>query len=68
MNDKIYVALTQNELMIIGNILNEALGGAQPIAAKEFHTLIGATRDEAQELRKKLLTEYRENFPHAPLT
>ncbi|MEK7583328.1 MAG: hypothetical protein AAB483_02925 [Patescibacteria group bacterium] len=44
------IKLTKNELVMVNNALNEILRGPDAIEEWEFHTRIGATREEAEKL------------------
>jgi len=50
----VIVELTKLELMIINNALNEILNGPSMIDEEEFHPRVGANREEAKDLFKKI--------------
>ncbi len=53
-NVKIKLELTQEELILVNNALNEIVNGPDAIDEWEFQTRTGATRPEAQVLLSKL--------------
>lgn len=44
------IELTDDELRTVNNALNEILDGPAAIDEPEFHTRVGVTRDEAEQL------------------
>jgi hypothetical protein len=49
--------LSRDELGWIANALNEVLNGPDSIPDSEFHTRMGATRDEAKALQRRVRDE-----------
>jgi len=52
--DHITLKLTQDDLLAIGNALNEVCHGANAIPECEFQTLMGVERSEARATLKKI--------------
>lgn len=56
------VELTKDEYMILHNALGEVCNGPYAIEDWEFHTLIGATKKETEQLLHKIIAlEKKEN-------
>jgi hypothetical protein len=54
-HDKITLELTESEIILLNNSLNEILNGVDAIEPIEFRTRLGVTHSEA----KNLLSDFR---------
>ena len=52
--DHITIELTRDDLLAINNALNEVCHGANAIPEREFQTLMGVERSEAQATLRKI--------------
>jgi len=56
------IKITKDEALILAQALNEICNGPEAIEEWEFHTRIGATREEAENLLERFL-EYGQSKP-----